>query len=303
MIQLEIILLCPHPSVAMYTFFLLPQTFYLFSFRGQTPNILLPHGNRKYGEREFIRSPPPMMEKARQEVLKTKSKKLYNKLMAEESELEMKPKDVKSLQNLTYNEKKKAKLEQGIVSPTTLSDQFVVVANMVASPEENMCEMISLSKRCMIPNVTICSPQMIQLMKGCTSVRSSCPSPIVADRTFNMAVAFLTSVVFECRALVYQDGRKEHPTLIAAAFIHTRSRYEDFQPFFNHLYMMMKKEDKPGLIQCNGDILCDETHEDGNRIQCVGADSETALVQAMKDGLRYDYCKHFSKSKTVPETI
>ena len=140
---------------------------------------------------------------------------------------------------------------------------------------------------------------MLQVMKGCCSIRSSIPSPLVCDKTYNMSIAFVTSVAFECRALEYQDSRKgKHPTLIAACLVHTRSRYLDFQPFFNQLYVGMKGDDHPGMIQCNGDILCDETYIDGDGAQCVGADGETPLVEAMKDGLRcpnYIVCQRHLK--------
>ena len=124
----------------------------IFVNRGNPPELLEKHGNRIHGDREFVRNDPEMMKSARKKVSNETPHRVYNQEMKNEDD-NAKPRDLKAIQNLKHREKKKedkAK-ETSSAMGRTLSDQYVQVANMVASPEPNLCQNFSISKQTQIP--------------------------------------------------------------------------------------------------------------------------------------------------------
>lgn len=98
---------------------------------------------------------------------------------------------------------------------------------------------VALNNRTKCPEVYIACDEIIRLASYACSVDAESPVALIIDRTFNITKAYLTSYVFECKALVRKDDPNCHPTLVVLDFLHTGVKYEDFRAGGDFLHMKM----------------------------------------------------------------
>ncbi|XP_065323611.1 uncharacterized protein LOC135930745 isoform X2 [Gordionus sp. m RMFG-2023] len=240
---------------------------FLVEYIGIYPGKLR-HGNRKYENIIYIRTPPSVIKKIKKVVIDKPTRKIYKEFIVSKDIYNI-PRNTKQIRNLKYNELHKNDTDyssnfadQVLLILNNIND-YPIIKNICIRPDKVIA--IVLYTRLMLENIKFC----------CTGKQRSILS---VDKTYNLSELFVTPTVFKHIALC-KTGLKDkvHPLFFGPIFLHGNSDYRTYNIFFSELQGVFKKH------QINVENII------------FGSDEEFAMVSALR--------KNFNTSKHLLCTL
>ncbi len=235
---------------------------------GIFPQNIVPHGNAKHCNADYVRSSEAVKTKLTEKVKNNNGsllapRKIYEEMVLEDPENA--PQDLKQVQNVKYLENKKNRHQTNTEHRRkNIADDVLSLLNMF---HEHPFVQEIIQTKGKPPSVILYLKEQLQEIRTFCSSDTTHQSVLGVDRTFNLGPCYVTILVYH-QANLIRKGTQNHPIMLGPVFLHWDGLYQTYHRFFSHLQSQF--DDCICSIQASGRHLL------------LGSDEEKAMTKAMK---------------------
>ena len=235
---------------------------------GIFPQNVVPHGNAKHCNADYVRSSDAVKTKLTEKVKNNNGsllapRKIYEEMVLEDPENA--PRDLKQVQNVKYLENKKNRHQTNTEHRRkNIADDVLSLLNMF---HEHPFVQEIIQTKGKPPSVILYLKEQLQEIRTFCSSDTTHQSVLGVDRTFNLGPCYVTILVYH-QANLIRKGTQNHPIMLGPVFLHWDGLYQTYHRFFSHLQSQF--DDCICSIQASGRHLL------------LGSDEEKAMTKAMK---------------------
>ena len=212
------------------------QKFAVVEYIGNYPG-LSKHGNSKIIDNVYVRTPKSVLESIDEKIPFASARNLYDSLQNNSKNVLQKPRNLQQLYSRHHLQKQTKLDDQSKGYMKNYADEILEVINMAQNHE--FVQKVWHGKDVPIHVILHTKYQVYDIKRFCCSGSTV----LGIDKTYNLGRIFATVLVYKNCSVINQK-MEDFPLFLGPILLHSKSDYETYANFFNHISMCLGNHKK-----------------------------------------------------------